>query len=277
MFEPNFRIRFLHKNEGQILRFHFHNELEILMPITQGGQLWIENTRYSLSPGSLFIMDEHLLHHQDDVTIPYERYVLHIAAEELEKLSAPHTDFLRCFRDAPNVIDIQEYLPGLSKHMAQLCAPLTGEFGCETRQTINFLSLLLNISALIGSAPAVNQTEQDSTVLRVIEIQKYIQENYSRPLTLDEISAEFFISKYHLCHLFKKTSKYSVIDFLNYCRITRACALLRNQIPPVQVGEAVGFQSNVQFIRVFKQWIGSTPTQYYKRFRTASQIEHNRN
>lgn len=274
MFQPNFHIRFLHQNEGQILRYHFHNELELLIPTTQGGQLWIENSVYPITPGTLFILDEHLLHHQSNPHVPYERYVLHIATEQLEKISSPNTDLLHCLRCAPRVIDIHQDYPRFIAQMDKLCNLNPEEFGYEINRTIDFLSFLLELCRLIHQAPAVNQAEQSSTVARVIEIQKYIQENCTRPLTLDEIAAEFFVSKYHLCHLFKETSKYSVIEFLNYCRVTQACTLLRGQTPPSQVGEAVGFQSGVQFTRVFKQWIGVTPVQYSRKFRKTFYIDH---
>ncbi len=272
MFQIYFEIRFLPKAEAEITQYHFHNEIEFLIPITPGGQLWIENSIYNLQPGTLFMIDEYLLHHQSNSAVPYDRYVLHVSSEELEKCSSPATDFLSCVTRAPRAINIQPRFPQILDCLKALASPPTGEFGGEVSRSIHFLSFLLEVCRLLDKVTEVYEVSSDTAALRILKIQKYIQNNCTRRLSLDEIATEFYISKYHLCHLFKETTHYSVVEFVNYCRITRACKLLRGRIPPSQVGEAVGFQSDIQFTRIFKRWIGVTPAAYYRKYASTSYI-----
>ena len=272
MFQADFQIRFLPKNEGHITHFHFHDEIEFLIPVTQGGQFWIENAVYPLFPGTLFIVNEHVLHHLSNTIAPYARYVIHVTPAELEKLSSSKTNFLHSLAHTPRALNIGQHWMKFIDLLEVLNTPPQGIFGEEISQTMHFLTFLLETCRLLDQVPQAAELSGDDTVARVVSIQKFIQDNCNRPLALDEIASHFYISKYHLCHLFKEFSKYSVIEFLNYCRITRACKLLRNQVPPTQAGEEAGFQSNVQFIRVFKQWTGMTPTRYSKQFSSTSYI-----
>lgn len=102
---------------------------------------------------------------------------------------------------------------------------------------------------------------------------KYIQEHLTESLSLDSIAANFFISKYYLCHNFKLATGFSVRDYVIHCRILRARALLRNGIRVQETGELVGFHNNEHFIRTFKKLTGVSPKRYAKEFLFSDQAE----
>ena len=97
-------------------------------------------------------------------------------------------------------------------------------------------------------------------------IRKYLEKNYSRAITLEEISDYVGMSKYALCHYYKKNCGCSVMDQLKKIRIAKAKQLL-NQVPlrAQEVGRMCGFDSTSYFCKLFREETGKTPLEYRKR------------
>jgi AraC-like DNA-binding protein len=91
----------------------------------------------------------------------------------------------------------------------------------------------------------------------------YIEREFEKPITLDELSEELHISRSHLSHVFKKQTGTSLFDYLLRIRLDRACALLENK--GLSVGEiafSVGFNDPNYFSRAFKFRAGLSPSEY---------------
>lgn len=111
--------------------------------------------------------------------------------------------------------------------------------------------------------------EKNQAILNVPDhirsLQKYLEENYTNQMTLDEISRIVGISKYHMEREFKKYTSYSVTAYLIELRITNAKNLLDNTNLAVGVvSQLSGFSCYANFLRLFKQNTGKTPAEYRK-------------
>ncbi|UQZ85418.1 putative response regulatory protein [Paenibacillus konkukensis] len=98
------------------------------------------------------------------------------------------------------------------------------------------------------------------------DIAKYIQANYQKNITLQDISAQFHLNREYISRKFKMELKENVIDYLNRVRIDKAKMLLLN--PHVKIAEAarqVGYQDEKYFSRVFKKWEGLSPKEFRSR------------
>ena len=102
--------------------------------------------------------------------------------------------------------------------------------------------------------------------LRIDLVLAYLQEHMAEKLTLDQVAAEFYISKYYLSHCFKAATGFSVGQYLINTRILEARRMLQDGGRVAQVGEAVGFHSNEHFIRTFTKLTGISPKQYARQF-----------
>lgn len=92
---------------------------------------------------------------------------------------------------------------------------------------------------------------------------KYMESNFSNPLTLDSLAKFAGLSKYHLCREFKRYIGNSPIDYLISLRIAHAKLLLRNtEIPAYKAGQLSGIEDHNNFTRLFKKETGMTPTEY---------------
>jgi len=94
---------------------------------------------------------------------------------------------------------------------------------------------------------------------------QFIQLHLAENLSLDRLSEEFYLNKYHLGQLFKRATGFTINEYVIHRRILRARELLKRKLPVQQVGEAVGFRNNSHFIRTFKKLLGVPPKQYQLR------------
>lgn len=93
---------------------------------------------------------------------------------------------------------------------------------------------------------------------------KYISDNYSSYITLQDVSGIACMTTNSFCRFFKKMTNKSFTQFLNEVRVRNASRLLIQQenLPVSEVGYAVGYKSITNFNRQFKQIMGSTPKGY---------------
>ena len=96
-----------------------------------------------------------------------------------------------------------------------------------------------------------------------LQILYYLNLNHSFPITLDTLCEQFYCSKSHISHTFKKHNGDSISNYLNRMRISDAKLLLANSaLSMTAIAAAVGFSDSNYFAVVFKKHEGITPTQY---------------
>ena len=97
----------------------------------------------------------------------------------------------------------------------------------------------------------------------VQNIRAYLAEHYQQRITLEELSAHFFLSPSYLQKLFKRYTNQSPTDYLISLRIAKAKELIRTtQMSFSEIAFSVGIESYSYFIRLFKKQEGMTPKEY---------------
>lgn len=92
---------------------------------------------------------------------------------------------------------------------------------------------------------------------------RIIERNYNKPISLDTLSEELCISKFHFSRLFKKHTGYSPYEYLIKQRLNQAKSLLKSTDYPIaEISQKVGFESTSHFIKVFKQHEKTTPLKF---------------
>jgi AraC-like DNA-binding protein len=91
-------------------------------------------------------------------------------------------------------------------------------------------------------------------------------------LTVSKIAHKFRISPSHLYHLFQSEKGVPPGKFLIMIKMLRAAMLLEQQdVPPIKkVSKKMGFSSTNYFIKIFKEYFGTTPGKYREYIRNKS-------
>ena len=98
----------------------------------------------------------------------------------------------------------------------------------------------------------------------IIELSKeYIKNNYSKDLSLDEVSRTVNISPYYFSKIFKDETGENFIEYLTNIRIENAKTLLDSgEYAMKEICTMVGYADPNYFSRSFKKNVGVTPTEY---------------
>lgn len=93
---------------------------------------------------------------------------------------------------------------------------------------------------------------------------RYIKQNYHcNDLTLKEVSTNNGISYHYLSRIFKKELDTTFAQFRNKVRMEAAKKMLKNRSLSIsQISYACGFDDPAYFCKVFKNTMGSSPTNY---------------
>jgi AraC family transcriptional regulator len=91
----------------------------------------------------------------------------------------------------------------------------------------------------------------------------FIQENLGKNISLGDLAADARMSKYHFCHLFKRSTGLSPHRYVKRERIRRARQLLaEHRLSLVEISNEFGFSDQSHFTHTFRAALGVTPSQY---------------
>lgn len=94
---------------------------------------------------------------------------------------------------------------------------------------------------------------------RVNDIIRFINNNLTDPITLDDIAEHFYLSKYHLCRLFKKNVGLTIYQYIIKKRLIVAKSLLISGSSVKTAFISSGFSDYSNFIKSFKNEFGLSP------------------
>ena len=266
-------------------RPHFHESVEFLIPLSYGGHMFVENQVHDLAPGTMFILPDATLHKtlgsnaggEEGSSGLYQRYVLHVPLSSLHSLSTARTDLYQRIVESCRMVELgdnYDKLMALLHRLDESQEHPDESFGADIRQMNLLAEFLVEALAVAPRAEYTSKLKVDQRLmttaregtLRIDQVLAFLQEHMAEKLTLDQIAAEFYISKYYLSHCFKAATGFSVGQYLINTRILEARRMLQDGGRVAQVGEAVGFHSNEHFIRTFTKLTGISPKQYARQF-----------
>lgn len=114
----------------------------------------------------------------------------------------------------------------------------------------------------------LSKTKSDTnTKAKLRQVLDYIDEHFTDPITLDILSNQFFISKYHLAREFKKEYNQTLIQHVLIRRINYAKELLRfTDLSIGEISEICGIGDLNYFNKIFKRLEMMTASEYRKRW-----------
>jgi AraC family transcriptional regulator, arabinose operon regulatory protein len=100
---------------------------------------------------------------------------------------------------------------------------------------------------------------------RVGQIQEYLEQHYSHPVSLEEIARLVSLSPWRVSHLYKNQTGHTITESLTQLRLRQAARLLAyTSRTMLEIATDVGFESAYYFSRLFKKVYGKSPLAYRK-------------
>ena len=100
------------------------------------------------------------------------------------------------------------------------------------------------------------------------KILKYINANFSHEISLTHLSVYTGMSESNICNIFKKELNMTFLDYVYELRLKKAIELLTTDPEKTMrdIAAMVGYRSERQFFRLFKNNLGVTPQQLKNRY-----------
>ena len=137
------------------------------------------------------------------------------------------------------------------------------------RSSINQIGhLYLFFDALIRSSvnrkTVVQSGKMRDTYIK--EAISFIELNYGRVISVEDIADFCNINRSYLNRLFKESTGKTLQNFLMYYRMNRAAELLKvSELTVNEIGKRCGYQNQLHFSRAFKTIFGLSPMQWRKK------------
>lgn len=258
---PLFYIEYTkHISDQDMPNYHHHNGYELYF-LEEGYQnILINDSFFNIAPYDVVLYKPNILHRSLKRqgcarTCIYfsERFLrLYFADAAINSL-------LSCFEK--ELISLsKEIFPKVKKLMLLLDRENVAD---KNNRIFIYLADILNI---LNENKDSQQSESiNSAFSNFSPILTYINQNYSKVSNIQEIADNFYISKFHLCHIFKEATGITLIQYLNKIKIQNACVMLINTSLSIsEVGAACGFHSTMYFCKTFKQALSQTPSEFRK-------------
>ncbi|RKD33179.1 response regulator transcription factor [Thermohalobacter berrensis] len=122
---------------------------------------------------------------------------------------------------------------------------------------INYINHLKNI---IQSVKQSRKQELDGLISKAI---KYIENNYDKNISLDDVAKEINMSYHYFSKFFKDSIGKNFVDYLTELRIEKSKEMLRSSSMSIkEISYKVGYSDPNYFSKIFKKATGMRPTDY---------------
>ncbi|MCH1978147.1 AraC family transcriptional regulator [Lawsonibacter sp. OA9] len=206
-----------------------------------------ENSRFTAFPGDIIYLDSNIPNHywaSGKVRFQYFHFNGPLAKSFYELL---HTQQGICFTGKSESAFL---FNSILKEMAQPNA---------SDQKLSLLMYNLIAGLAIPSSKYANEN--------ILRAQQYINDNFYKPITVDDIADYASLSRYHFSRIFKKDTGFSPHQYLINVRLRHARELLSSDSASLDtIAMTCGFSSTSHFISVFKKETGVTPVMFKKFF-----------
>ena len=268
-YHNNSSVRIWYNVEPHGYKPHWHDAMEIIMPVENDYEVIIRDVKHIIKPGEIFIIPPGCIHEILDPVAKGTRFIFlfdlsivrnlkgfaGLESAFINTIHANKSNYPRIFDEAFNL----------------LIKMRNAYFYGQAYSEITIYSSLMEFLVLFGANHNTDSKlfsnakprKQQQYVKEFNKLLEYINENYMQPITLEDAAVNIGFSKYYFSRLFKQYTEYTFCDYLTIRRIRAAKELLADaDCSIMDIAMNTGFSSISTFNRVFKETEGCTPSAF---------------
>ena len=249
---------------------HWHNDLELVLALDGGLKSRVDGQEAELSTGDvLFINSQRLHQHYDDVSSSSAMSVFfhprllpptlpkdYIARKMLEDTGFRWTVLKTGTESAERLARLMREVQAVLREQKKFY---------ELEATGLAMQLMKELCAVYQKEPPSAGNFSEPGHKNVRGMLAYIYKNFSKKISLDDISKSEQISRSKCCRLFTYFTDQTPVDFLNAYRLEKSAQFLSESARTLKnITAACGFADQSYFGRMFRGKYHCTPGRYRK-------------
>ena len=250
------------------VEFHTHNYCELCFFLEGDIEMQIKEETYSILAGDILLIPPFLSHRSvtKNQEKPYRRFVLWLNLDYCKHLlqSSPDYAYLMQYIDKEKChlihTDQVNFHTIHSKLLRLLEEMHAKKFGRDTQISICINDLILCLNRLVYEQNTPKRKNSEYVLYQ--QLAEYIEDHIEEDLSLETLAKKFFVSKYHIAHVFKDNLGISIHQFITKKRLSLCKEAISCQMSITEAYRTFGFGDYSSFYRAFKKEYGLSPKEY---------------
>lgn len=259
---------------------HEHGHWEFYFFLEGDVRYHVGGKAYRLEYGDCLLIPPSTPHYPEFLSRsrPYRRFVFWLGAEYHEKLRRTDPELAYGFdyaeehqsyclhTDAVTIREIQGRLTDLIEESSG-SRPF-----CRQTAGLMSVSFLVYVNRLLYESLHQKSAVYENALY--LNICDYINRHLEQNLSLDSLSSFFYVSKFHISHIFKDNMGISLHQYIMKKRLHAGKNAILSGQPISRVFHQYGFKDYTSFFRAFKKEYGLSPKEYRDQHRLTDNQEH---
>ena len=257
-----FRLFHLKDQTRKEFSYHYHDFHKVVIFISGKAAYHIEGKAYQLKPWDILLVNRHAIHRPEiDSSVPYERFILWIQND------IPWQELLKCFQKANDrSYNLVRLNSALQEKMKDILFELdnsakSDEYGRETLTQSLFLQFMVYLNRIFLEKQYIFDKKSYTFDSQIASILQYINHNLKEDLSVETLSARYYVSKYHLMRKFKQETGYTLHNYIVNKRLLMARTLISNGMPVTKAAQESGFAEYSTFSRAYRKQFKTNPSE----------------
>ena len=251
-----YSVKFDYIEPDNIIHTHWHDYIEFQIITAGRGIVNFNGTEYWVERGDTFILSHFDCHRVMGLGEGLRIATINVAHEFLDNKTA---NFLNTSGGGVYCKISEEEL----EHIIFECKKLKEDMSSKSQMVIHLSRI--SISSIALALLRKNTIPSGNIPRKIQKITSYINKNFDKDISLENIAKEFETSANYLGKQFKNLLGITYNDYINRVRMRFACNLISStDLSMKEIAHSAGYSSTEYFYSVFKKTIGVTPKVYRK-------------
>lgn len=247
--------------------YHWHNSIEIILPVIGGANIWIEGEVFDNYGGEISIINSQYIHKSRmlDGTLEYMGFALQINYNFLKK----------CFSEIDNYY-FKQPNKKTERKLIKIIYDIINEYSSQKDyKNVKIYSLIyeliyIMIDKLLVKREGTVKIRNSKDNQKILNITNFIDKHYNDNISITQIAEHFKWSYGYLSKYFKEHVGITIKEYIDNVRITHAKRdLIFTDQTITDIAYLHGFSNLQSFTTVFKKKYNMNPSEYKKKMRNS--------